>query len=272
MPSLAQLPLFNHDLAAPSAFVPTDLMESVRTLRSLSNEPVPPVCILEFDGDLTDWLVERGVAKPSPSWPCFHTTMYSVDLGRSTCGLIARTIGGPYAVLIAEQLLAAGAQLIVGLTSAGRVAASLPLPCIVIASAAVRDEGTSCHYLPPGDKIGCPTAIAGFLVTELQRLNVVVREGLVWTTDAPYRETATQLRHWAEQGVLAVEMQAASLFAFATAQGANVAVVARVSNAVDHLGEQFVTGTYPDGFQVIQAIVRAGEQFLNAGGSTSPIR
>jgi uridine phosphorylase len=266
MSSIAQLPLFGHDLAAPSAFAPTDLMESVRTLRGLSNEPVPQICILEFDGDLTDWLIDRGIAKPSPSWPCFHTTMYSVDLGGSKCGLIARTIGGPYAVLIAEQLLAAGAQLIVGLTSAGRVAASLPLPCIVIASAAVRDEGTSCHYLPPSDKIGCPTAISEFLVTELRGLNLVVREGLVWTTDAPYRETATQLRHWAEQGVLAVEMQAASLFAFATAQGANVAVVARVSNAVDHLGEQFDTGTHRDGFQVIQAIVRAGKQFLSARG------
>ena len=86
--------------------------------------------------------------------------------------------------------------------------------------------------------------------------------GTVWTTDAPYRETAAQLRHWAKQGVLAVEMQAASLFAFAKARAANVAVVARVSNAVDHQGEQFDTGTHPGGLRVMQAIVRAGEQFL----------
>jgi uridine phosphorylase len=193
--------------------------------------------------------------------------MYSVEAGSATCGLVARTIGGPYAVLIAEQLLAAGARLIVGLTSAGRVALSLPLPCIVIASAAVRDEGTSYHYLPPGEMVRCPTEMGSFLVPELQALGAVVREGPVWTTDAPYRETATQLRHWADQGVLAVEMQAASLFAFATARAANIAVVARVSNAVDNRNNQFDTGTSQDGLRIIDAIVRAGEQFLRVSGA-----
>ncbi|MSV36207.1 MAG: uridine phosphorylase [Bryobacterales bacterium] len=267
MPSPTQLPLFEHDLAAPSEFTAISLMESVRILRNMPEEQVPPICLLEFDGDLTDWLVRHDLAKSFPSWPCFHTTMYSVDAGGATCGLVARTIGGPYAVLIAEQLFAAGARLIVGLTSAGRVAPSLPLPCIVVASAAVRDEGTSYHYLPPAERVECPTAVGSFLVSELQGLNFVVREGLVWTTDAPYRETATQLRHWADQGVLAVEMQAASLFAFAAARAANIAVVARVSNAADHQGDQFDTGTHQDGLRMVEAIVRAGERFLRARGT-----
>lgn len=263
-----QLPLFEHDLKAPSEFTAADLMESVRTLRNLPKEPIPPICILEFDGDLTDWLVEKGLATPFPTWPCFHTMMYSVTAAGNKCGMIPRTIGGPYAVLIAEQLLSAGVRLIVGLTSAGRVSPSLPLPCIVIASAAVRDEGTSYHYLPKAEMVQCPTAIGSFLVPELQALGVVVREGPVWTTDAPYRETATQLQHWAAKGVLAVEMQSASLFAFATARGANVAVVARVSNAVDNQGDQFDTGTDQDGFRIVQAIVNAGERFLRACDGT----
>ena len=148
MPSPVELPLFEHDFAAPSEFTAADLMASVRTLRNVPEQKAPPICILEFDGDLTDWLVQEDLAKPYPSWPCFHTTMYSVEAGGSAFGLIARTIGGPYAVLIAEQLITAGVELIVGITSAGRVAPSLPLPCIVVVSAAIRDEGTSHHYLP----------------------------------------------------------------------------------------------------------------------------
>jgi len=66
-----------------------------------------------------------------------------LKLERVACGIIARTIGGPYAVLIARQLHAAGAKLIIGLSSAGRLARNLPLPCLVVATAAVRDEGTS---------------------------------------------------------------------------------------------------------------------------------
>ena len=114
-------PILDHALDQPSAFTADRLMNAVRQGRSISPEPVPALCILEFDGDLTDWLVREGIARRYASWPCFHTTMYSVDLDGLKCGIIARTIGGPYAVLIAEQLHAAGAQLILGLTSAGRV-------------------------------------------------------------------------------------------------------------------------------------------------------
>jgi hypothetical protein len=84
------------------------------------------MCILEFDGDLTDWLVRDGIAKPFGPWACFHTSMFAMDLEGVACGIIARTIGGPYAVLIAEQLQAAGAKLIIGLTSAGCVSPDLP--------------------------------------------------------------------------------------------------------------------------------------------------
>src|SRR3981189_3331628 len=84
-----------------------------------------------------------GMAKPFGPWACFHTSMFKMDLEGTNCGIIARTIGGPYAVLIAEQLQAAGAKLIIGLTSAGRVSPDLLLPCLVVATSAIRDEGTS---------------------------------------------------------------------------------------------------------------------------------
>jgi hypothetical protein len=136
-------PILDHALAQPSAFTAKNLIDDVRRYRQIPNGNVPPVCILEFDGDLTDWLAREGVAKPFPSWACFHTSMFAMNLEGVTCGIIARTIGGPYAVLIAEQLQAAGAKLIIGLTSAGRVSPDLPLPCPVVATSAIRDEGTS---------------------------------------------------------------------------------------------------------------------------------
>ena len=80
--------------------------------------------------------------------------------------------------------------------------------------------------------------------------------------DAPYCETKGQLEHWASEGTLAVEMQAASLFAFGIARQACVALVAMVSNAVDHTGPQFNTGTQHDGLQVLKGIARAARSFL----------
>jgi uridine phosphorylase len=97
---------------------------------------------------------------------------------------------------------------------------------------------------------------------ELQMTGQEVFRGKVWTTDAPYRETIAQLNNWAGEGVLAVEMQAASLFAFAIARQASVGYVAMVSNAVDHAGEQFDTGSMLNGVEVLRAIARASRTLL----------
>lgn len=150
------LPLFNHDLDAPTAFSPESLVEAVRANRHLEPEPIPPVCLLEFDGDLTDWLVSIGAVKPWKSWACFHTTMFSLDVDGFACGIVPRTIGGPYAVLIAEQMAVSGAQAVLGLTSAGRVNSTMPVPGLVVVTSAIRDEGTSYHYLPPAEVVDAP--------------------------------------------------------------------------------------------------------------------
>ncbi len=255
-------PLLDHAVDQPSAFTAKNLIDDVRRSRQVPTGNVPAVCILEFDGDMTDRLVRDAIAQPFEPWACFHTSMFSMELEGVTCGIIARTIGGPYAVLIAEQLQAAGAKLIIGLTSAGRVSPDLPLPCLVVATSAIRDEGTSYHYLPPDIEVACKSPVVPLLERELITTGWAVRSGRVWTTDAPYRETKVQLEKWAQEGILAVEMQAASLFAFGIARQASVASVVMVSNAVDHTGEQFDTGSQDDGLRILKGIARAARSFL----------
>lgn len=219
---------------------------------------VPEVCILEFDGDLTDHLIQSKAVSPWRNWACFHTPMFALDVDGKPCGIVPRAIGGSYAVLVAEQLLASGAQIIVGLTSAGRVSRNLRIPKLVIATAAIRDEGTSFHYLPPSRSATAPAGPIALLTSELGRLGLPVYQGMVWSTDAPYRETQQQLDEYGEEGVLAVEMQAASLFALAEVRKAQIAVVAHVSNATDRHGEPFDRGPETEGVQVLMAICRVG--------------
>jgi uridine phosphorylase len=263
-------PILDHPFDHASAFTAQELINDVRRRRQIPTGNVPAVCILEFDGDLTDWLVREHVAKPFGAWACFHTSMFTMDLEGITCGIIARTIGGPYAVLIAEQLKAAGAKLIIGLTSAGRVSPGLPLPCLVVATSAIRDEGTSYHYLAPSKEVACNSQVASLLERELITTGWAIRSGKVWTTDAPYRESEVQLGKWSREGVLAVEMQAASLFAFGDVRQVPVACIAMVSNAVDHSGKQFDTGSQEDGLRVLKGIARAGRSFLSLAGSPKP--
>jgi uridine phosphorylase len=253
-----QLPLFQHDVDEPAAFTPEGLIDAVRKIRDETSSGIPAVCVLEFDGDLTDHLVEASIARRFDDWACFHTEMFAVDVDGVNCGVISRTIGGPYSVLIAEQLIASGARVVIGLTSAGRVSPSLPIPSLVVATSAVRDEGTSYHYLPPAATVDAPADLARLLAREVEAVGLPVASGRVWTTDAPYRETVSQIDGHAQDGVLAVEMQAASLFAFAAAHQATIGVVAHVTNALDHDGESFDKGAETDEVLLFRSICRAG--------------
>src|SRR4029077_1290011 len=125
--------------------------------------PIPQICVLEFDGDLTDWLVSTGAALPYRSWGCFHTAMCSFEVAGITCGIVPRTIGGPYAVLVAEQMAISGARVVLGLTSAGRVSPTMPVPGLLAVTRAVRDEGTSYHYLPPAATVDAQPEVAKYL-------------------------------------------------------------------------------------------------------------
>jgi len=255
-----EIPLLDHSLDDATVFSPEQLVAAVRLQRGRDRAAIPPACVLEFDGDLTDDLIRRGEAERCDAWPCFHTQMWVWRGGGLSCGIVSRTIGGPYAVLVAEQMAVCGAKTIVGLASAGRLAPSLPIPSVVVADSAIRDEGTSYHYLPPSPVVHAPGPLAGALETRIRRVGLEVHRGLVWTTDAPYRETAVQIRKHALAGALAVEMQAASLFAFAVRSGIQVGLVAQVSNAPDHDGQPFDKG-HPDADRMLlQCICEAAQQ------------
>jgi uridine phosphorylase len=259
------LPLLEtHALEQPSLLTPDALMREVRRARRLGTTSLPPICVLDFDGDLFDGLVRDGAASPVAAWACFHTPMVALRRHGVRCGVVPRTIGGPFAVLVAEQLIAGGAQIVIGLTSSGRLAPTLPLPSLVVATEAIRDEGTSFHYLPPSERVAAPAeplveALAGSLAPVAP-----VSRGLVWTTDAPYRETGRQVRRWSAAGALAVEMQAASLFAFAQARKATVGVVAIISNGGDHAGDQFDTGEHAHRVAVLDGIIAGAARVLRS--------
>ena len=254
-------PLLDHPLHSPSVFRPEDLVADVRGQRRINALDLPDVCVLDFDGDITDALVAAREVRACEAWPCFHTSMWTLPVGGVRCGLIARTIGGPYAVLVAEQLAVCGVRVIVGLTSAGRVGSELPVPGLVVADRAIRDEGTSYHYLPASQTVEALPLLADALESEVTAVGLPVLRGLVWTTDAPYRETSEQLDRYARLGALAVEMQAASLFAFSAARKVAVGVVAHVTNTPEQEIERFDKGSHQIQRELLYAVCRGAHRF-----------
>ncbi len=262
-PGAGQIPLLDHALGEPTAFTPEALIQAVRSERGLPARPVPELCLLDFDGGITDWLVASHRAEPWISWACFYTPMVSIVVDGTAVAIIPRTIGGPYAVLVAEQLRASGAKVIFGLTSAGRVDPALPLPSFVIPTAALRDEGTSYHSFAPSPSADPTPELIEPLRAALKPLGRSVVAGPVRTTDAPYRETREQWQRHAVSGILAVDMQAASLFAFSAARNFPIGIVAQVTNAVHHHEDSFDKGSHDDEYRLVEAISRVGVRYLH---------
>lgn len=247
------------DCQAPSIFRPEALLREARRQRMLSDRPVPRVCILDPDGDVVRSLKRGGGCHVHDGWACYHTELLTFPLaGVGEVGIIGCAVGAPFAVLVAEQLFASGCDLLVSVTSAGQIVDRGPTPYFVLIDRALRDEGTSYHYLPP-DAFVCAPDVALTRCVEAACAaipGIVVHRGATWTTDAPYRETEKAIDSARSQGLLAVEMEAAALYALACAARRSIVCFAHVTNSMALVEGDFEKGE-ADGTTATLAVIAA---------------
>jgi uridine phosphorylase len=230
------------DSAAPSVFAPAALLREARRQKGLGNKEVPPVCILDPDGDLVRQLRESGAATRFADWPCYHSELDTFDLGGQRVGIVGRAVGASFAVLVAEELFASGCKLLVSLTSAGQIAPAGNPPYFVVIDRALRDEGTSYHYSPPAEFAEADAKLVEVAAAALAEGGPRSVVGASWTTDAPFRETVGAIDAARNRGILAVEMEAAALYAFARAANVRVLCLAHVTNTMGLAGDDFEKG------------------------------
>ncbi|MEQ1873141.1 MAG: nucleoside phosphorylase [Ilumatobacteraceae bacterium] len=134
--------------------------------------------------------------------------------------LVSPGVGAPAAVCSLEVVISLGATDIIGCGGAGIVKAGFDIGHVIVPTGAIRDEGTSYHYAPH-DAVVAPHPRALAAIDDvLTEAGVPHDRGLTWTTDAIFRETAAKVARRREQGCLAVEMEAAAMFACAAFRGA----------------------------------------------------
>ncbi len=236
-------PLLNHKAPDdPSVFHPDALIREARRQKALATAPVPAACVLDPDGDIVRHLRRTGQATPCATWPCYHSQLDRFHLGDREVGIVGCAVGAPYAVLVAEQMFAAGCELLISLTSAGQIVSAGPPPYFVIIDRALRDEGTSHHYVPPGAFAEADAALVAAATVALRQTDIAFHVGASWTTDAPFRETERAVEAARAMGILGVEMEAAALYAFAAAQHRRVLCLAHVTNTMGMSGEDFEKG------------------------------
>ena len=228
----------HHD--RPSVFNPANLLREARRQRAIPAGEVPELCVLDPDGDLSRHLKDSG-SRRNPHWAGYHTELYDLDLDGAAVGVLGCAVGASFAVLVAEELFASGCRFLISVTSAGQIIPAARPPYFVLIDRALRDEGTSYHYLPPASY----ALIRGEAMTVAQSVLTAsddVVQGGVWTTDAPFRETEEAIAFARSENLLAVEMEAAALYALAEAKGFPIVCFAYVTNQMGLIENDFEKG------------------------------
>jgi uridine phosphorylase len=217
-------------------------MREARRQKVLPAIDIPPVCILDPDGDIVRHLRATGRAERHPGWACYHTELFIFRHDGHEYGIVGCAVGAAFAVLIAEEMFVSGCRFVISVTSSGQIRSVQPPPYFIIIDRALRDEGTSYHYLPPADYSEADLSLIELAHEALAEAGVPVLTGATWSTDAPFRETDQAIEAAANAGILAVEMEAAALYAFAQAQGRSVLCFAHVTNQMGRIEGDFEKG------------------------------
>jgi uridine phosphorylase len=182
---------------------------------------IPDAAVLCFFSEVIESLAASGQARVVGELRAEHGRhpIYAVQGETRETAVLHPGVGAPLAAAFLEETIALGARTVVACGGAGAVARELVLGRIVVPHVAVRDEGTSFHYLAPSREVEAdPAGVeAARRLLDARGVNHVV--GKTWTTDAIYRETTSRIARRRAEGCITVEMEAAAFFAVARFRG-----------------------------------------------------
>jgi len=254
----------------PSVFTPENLLREARRQKNMNDCKVPAVCVLDPDGDLVDYLIRTNQATLNTCWACYHTKLYNVKLRDAEFAVLGSAVGSSFAVLIAEQLFVSGCNILISITSAGVISPEENKFKFVLIERALRDEGTSYHYLPPSETSNLNPALFANLISYYRSTGLSVKAGISWTTDAPYRETQSAISEAKKLQAVCVEMEAAALYAFAKAKNKNIVCFAHLTNTMAQKEGDFEKGEEMGSLDAlelirhtIEALTRSSSNYWN---------
>ena len=210
--SVGDAPILEFDPAREAVLEPAKLIKP---------RDVPEAAVLCFFQEVIAALeAERGasVVKRLRSEIGVHP-LYELEVQGRRLGVIHPGVGAPLAAAMLEEVIALGCRKLIACGGCGVLDSAIAVGHVLVPVAAVRDEGTSYHYLPAAREVeAAPQAIAA-IEAALGEHGIEYVVTKTWTTDAIYRETPEKVRRRRAEGCLAVEMETAAFFAVARFRG-----------------------------------------------------
>lgn len=203
-----KIPLLEHALKQKAIIEPSELTHS---------KNVPMHCVLCFFKEVTDKIISKKRAKilNEEKWEFGVHRIYEMKHRGKRIAFCHPMVGAPLAAAILETLVALGCKKFIVCGGAGVLNKKMWVGHVVVPASAIRDEGTSYHYLSPNRLAKPNTQSMRSIITTLEKYDIPYKIAKTWTTDGVYRETPSAIRKRKAEGCLTVEMEAAALFAVA---------------------------------------------------------
>ncbi|MFX0021213.1 MAG: nucleoside phosphorylase [Candidatus Hermodarchaeota archaeon] len=204
-----------------------------RRLGRIPEIDAPKGVVICYSTRLFDYIIKNHSAKKIDF--VFGDYFYIIEENGEELGICGKFgVGAPIVGILLEELNEFGVKSYLSIGTAGSLQKELKLGSLVICDRAIRDEGTSHHYLKYEKYSYGSKKMVKKLCDVMEKLQIDFTIGTTWTIDAPYRETYDEIEYYKKENVLTVDMEAAAIFAVAQYLGVDAGVIFTIS---DYLSE-----------------------------------
>jgi len=210
------LPLLEDDLGLSAVIEPSEVIDEI---------DIPDCAVLCFFSEVIEAIAARGDARLVETLVAAHGAhpIYEIEHRGQRLAVLHPGVGAPLAAGFMEETIALGCRTVVAVGGAGALVPDLVLGHAIVVNSAVRDEGTSFHYLAPSRVVDADPSGVAALERTLSAAGVPFVTGRTWTTDAMYRETRSRVNRRVDEGCITVEMESAAFIAVARFRGVDFA-------------------------------------------------
>ena len=145
--------------------------------------------------------------------------VYKINYKGLDIALFMSRVGAAACTVSYEEVIVMGLEKLIMFGTCGVLEKSIDDLAIIIPNSAIRDEGTSYHYIKSHREIEVNKKYKKEFIEILNNNQVDYTEGKVWTTDAPYRETKEKVLRRKEEGAICVDMECSAMNAVADFRG-----------------------------------------------------
>lgn len=197
------------NISEPALFSPSDTTKKINNFPEICVSTFSESIIQKFSSlDNTEKIAELYTANGI-------VPVYKIRYKNTDIAFYLSRIGAPACVVGFEEIIAMGAKKFVLFGSCGVLNDDKVKDSIIIPVSAIRDEGTSYHYIAPSPEIEADAYSVQTLENVLVNCGYSYVKGKTWTSDAIYRETIPSIQERKQEGCLVVEMECASMLAVA---------------------------------------------------------